>query len=302
VHLDLEAMKKTELYRYLTAQNKMADVFNCSLAVDDDKLDLDFTRCHSVTFYGTNLDFSEDSWIGIVKLPNTYRQEILKKLEQFAHQDGGTFRPIKGEETWHGFTLDDVVDIYNPRRDTFVAGKGKLAHQVGKLAADQASTQAPEFIHELAGRPAPFLSVAFSGSLTNLEALPLKLNPTEGATNSYGDLTRWIQLGALQSLKGGSLVVGETTNYLWGCLTVPTQTPESARQMQTALSLILTQSGLLSGGNKNAQNLLENLKVTTDKNALKLSFALPVKTGNQSLYEQLETEFKPAADPKKPKP
>ncbi len=292
LHLDMDALRKTDLYQYLIQKDQLKNLLHFSLSINDQDLKLDFSRCHSLTAYGTDLDFESEGVVGMIQMPADYRQEMLDTLAKLAKAESSTLQPSQGKKAWNGYTLDEELHIYSPTRDLFVFGAEQITWKTCTLAAGKGATRVPDCLADFPAKLEPFIYIAYAGEIKEDAQLPFDLNFNlelpQGATNTVGDLGEFLQLEVFSKIDRASFHLGEATNQLWSSLVLKTRTSETARQIQKALKPITSLTRLIQATNQPLQKFMQCLAVTTNKNLVIMAISHPTLLDGRNLYEVIE--------------
>ena len=214
VHVDMDALKKTELYRYLRDNGQATGIFNLSFSIAKDEFKMDFTRCESLTFYG-KMDDDDESWVGILKMPPAYRHEILASLERLAKREDSPLEKIPENKSWNGFEYDGEVSVYSPKRDLFIIGEVDAAEKACQIATGKVPNAPSALLRGWDAKGAPFVSFACVRGPDDDSPLPdgidFNLNLANPLAKAVPNLAQAIDAGQFGAICQGSVFVGETT-------------------------------------------------------------------------------------------
>ena len=304
LHLDVEALRKTELYQYLDQKHQLTNIFECSIAFDEENFDLDIARCDSLTCSGTTLEFDDGEASGLIRLPAAYRSEVLNSLDKLTKGEDAPLKAMAEKKAWHGYQMEDEVCIYSPKNDLLVFGSQSNADQIAKLAVGKGATQGPRFLANLPVKAGPFLLLAYDGDGQDLSQTPIAFNLNvslpPGATNAITNLMEFVQAQVFQRVEGGSLVLGESTNWLWASLSLKAKSPADATQARQALDRVLGFIKLLPTTNTYRATILRGITITARQRLVNLSFAQPTKLDGRGIYDILQIETPPLASRPEP--
>ena len=287
VHIDMDALKKTELYRYLQENGQATGIFNLSFSIAKDEFKMDFTRCESLTFYG-KMDDDDESWVGILKMPSAYRHEILGSLDKLAKDEDSPLEKIPENKSWNGFEYDGEIGIYSPKRDLFIIGEADSAEKACQIATGKAPNAPSTLLQGLDAKAGPFVSLACVRGPDEDSPLPdgidFNLNLSNPMAKAYPNLAEALEAVRFGAITKGTVFVGETTNDFWLNMVLRTTNAASALQLHQTLTNFAALAGTLTATNREWRILLEHLKIVPRGDAVSLSVIHPARVNGKSIY------------------
>ena len=288
LHLDLDALKRTELYRHLQTKGKIGELFQFGLEVDGEQLKLDFTRCQSATFFG-GMDDDDEAWVGLVGLPASYRQEVLKSLEKLARKEDGPVERIEENKSWNGFSLDEEVYVYSPRRELLIFGEPDSAEHACTVAARKETNPPARVLDGWDRKSAAFLSLAQRRGDDEDGGLPESM----GVFFSLPDALTQAAPGLGDSLpdllssasRGMRLSVGEQTNVFWVRLALACTNSAGAVQLHRSLTNLAALATARNTTNAILERVLRRLEIARDGAEVRVFASHPTQVNGRSIYE-----------------
>jgi hypothetical protein len=286
-HIDIEALKRTDLYRYLQVNGQAAGIFNLSFPIAKEEFKMDFTRCESLTFYG-KMDDDDEAWVGILKMPPAYRKEILNSLEKLAQNEEGPLEKIPEHKSWNGFDYDDEVSIYSPMRNLFIIGEEDSAEKACQIATGKASNPPSTLLEGWDAKIAPFVSMASVRGPDDESPLPEGLDFSSALSDprlkAYPSIAPAVQAGQWGAIAKSTLFVGETTNWFWLRMALRTTNAASAVELHQTLTNFVALAETLTATNRELQILLQHLKIVPERDAVNISVMHPTLVNGKSIY------------------
>lgn len=288
IHLDMDVLKTTDFYRYLVEHGQAKTIFNLSIQSGGQEFKMDFTRCESMTFYG-NMGEDEDSWVGLLKLPPPYRQEILTSLEKLSLVDQSPLDKIEENPAWNGFNYDDEIYIYSPTRDLFILGEEDAAEQACGIITGKVSNKAGAIMQDWERKPGNFLAMGFVGKGDGESPLPegmdFNLTLPESLMAANPLLQKSLESVGFDTIQKGMMFMGETTNRFWMNVMLRTTNAASATQLRQTLANFAALAQTVTATNRQWNSLLRQLKITSSHETVQLTLDHATKLDGKSIYE-----------------
>lgn len=281
IHLDLDALRATKLGQFLDQQIISKEVAKHQAeAKQSYGVDLDWTKLHAVTAYGTDYQIKPEA-NGVLIVSVDPNMESLVGLALDKQADKGVLARVgegRGLYSIHG----QILLLLEPEGQVFI-GKSKESLQ---KAREVAAGKAPNLRESRAfsgypGTPKPFFFLAVAEGLGGKFPAPHRKSEESRQGDSEFGFAPKAQL--LQMANGGRLVLGEKAENLFFNLTLKAKTDDTARQMQQILQGILALVSLSQGQNQELMQLAQATRVTGEANMVTVGVEYPVDKALEAL-------------------